>query len=310
LAFSNDEVLALEVEGHLLELRRREVVSERYLDQDPTWLGRAGPGDPEARLQIKRQPLGDASYWDVAREVFGERALALFLPSRAPKAWASCPEEAPSRGPFPLWAPSSDLPLECVPHLIALGQDPFVESLQEELQPLDFVILESAAQPLALAGFLGQLRWAYVEGRALGLRFYDPRVLPDLWAHLDASNLGLLFGGGWTRDEGGREDLRCVLCDAELAALSRRCSGCGAPLLGEDEAPALIGAQALVAERELVIARPQTKLGERRALARRPLPGRKAFWLAPSVVAALGGAYRARVEAQVGSEGATPGAKT
>tara|TARA_R110002072_G_scaffold195444_3_gene352768 strand:+ start:1898 stop:2977 length:1080 start_codon:yes stop_codon:yes gene_type:complete len=317
LAFSSDEVLALEVEGHLLELRRREVVSERYLDQDPSWVG---PSPTQgAKLRVERLPLGEGSLLEVVAEAFAERARLLFLPSRAPEAWAALPDEANPCGPFPLWDPTPELPLECVPHLVALSDaqgkaDPWAGALLSQLQPLDFVLLESATAPLALAGFLAQLRWAFVEGRALGLRFYDPRVLGDLWEHLDSANLGLLFGGAWTRDERGQEDLRCVLCDGDLAALSRRCSECGAQFLGDEEAPLLCGAQARLSGEDLVVARPETGRGARRVLARPQMKGRKAFWLEPAVVAALGGAYRQRVEGQDCSEAsrgaASAGGKT
>ena len=316
LAFSSDEVLALEVEGHLLELRRRDVVSERYLDQDPSWVGPSGDG---ARLRLERLPLGERSLLEVVGGAFAERARLLFLPSRAPEAWVALPDDSNPRGPFPLWDPTPALPLECVPHLVALSdaegnEDSWAAALLSQLQPLDFVLLESATAPLILAGFLAQLRWAFVEGRALGLRFYDPRVLEDLWEHLDPANLGLLFGGAWTRDERGQEDLRCVLCDGALAALSRRCSKCGAQLLGDEEAPALFGALARVEGEDLVVARPETGLGARRVLARTLMKGRKALWLEPAVVAALGRAYRQRVEGQDDSEAsrgaASAGGKT
>lgn len=302
LAFSNDQVLALEVEGHLLEVKRREVVSERYLDRDPSW-GRSA-GEVGERLVLERVRWAESSLLEVARATLGEGALAVFLPSRAPEAWKTRPDEVPEGGPFPLWEPSEEFPLECVPHLMTLGaeEDPLVLGLSQELAAEDWVFLESGARPLAVAGFLGQLRWAYVGERALGLRFYDPRVLRDLWVHLDSANFGLLFGGAWTRDAMGREDLRCVLCDAEIPALSQRCAGCGAPFLGEDVAPFLIGAQALVEGEELLVARPRTALGERRALARAPLPGRKALRLPPEVVRGLGDAYRARLEGGVGAK--------
>jgi len=316
LAFSNDEILALEVEGHLLELRRREVVSERYLDRDSTWI--AAAKSASGLLGFERIPLGEGGLLAAARQAFADQAQVLFLPSRAPSAWAQLPEGADSRGPFPLWDPIPALPLECVPHLVALGSEgeeyPWAAALLGELGPGDLVLLEAMASPLALSGFLGQLRWAYVGGRALGLRFYDPRVLGDLWENLDPGNLGLVFGGAWTRDERGQEDLRCVLCDGTLAALSLRCSGCGAPLLGNEEAPFLLGAQARVEGEDLVVARPQVGIGARRSLARPLSKGRKALWLEPAVVKALGGAYRKRIEGGEGSEpgsgGAMVGAKT
>lgn len=306
LAFSNEALVVLEVEGHLLELQRREVVGERFLEADPSWSPPA-----ESALRITREPRGGRSLSELARAACGKRALALFLPSRAPEAWAARPDTAPAAGPFPLWEPEEALPLECVPHLVGLasesGPEEWVEGLLAELEPAEPVLLESAAAPLALARFLGQLRWAYVGGRALGLRFYDPRVLRDLWAHLDDASLGLLFGGAWTREESGVEELRCVLCDGLLAALARRCASCGAELLGAEEAPALIGAQACLEGDELLVAHLEVGVKERGRFARAPQRGRKAFWLEGPVVTAIGAAYRERV-AEL--DGPPAGAKT
>lgn len=294
--FEGPETLALEVEGHLLELSRREVVAERYLDHQTE----SGPGEGAGRgVWLEEIALEAKAREASLRAALGGSGFVLFLPSRAPDAWGSHESSSPSApapgGPFPLWDPEPDLPIQCVPHLLSLGEPGGSSEFLAELGPLDAVYLESAAAPLALARFLGGLRWAYCRGRQLGLRFYDPRVLRDLWSHLDPSSLGLLFGGAWTRDPRGAEDLLCPLCDASLPALSSRCSGCGVAFLGEDEAPTLIGAYAVVEEQALIRARPCTPIASRRALARSPQRGRKALQLPAQVVSALGAAYQARV---------------
>ncbi|MBL4850495.1 MAG: DUF4123 domain-containing protein [Planctomycetes bacterium] len=300
LVVESEELIALEVCGRLLELRRRDVVSLRFVDHDPTWTeGREGGDGP---TRITRQAL-EGSGGTALRGALGPHGLLVVLPSRAPKTWAKLVEaasgerEGPPPGPFPLWDGEPGLPLERVPHLLALRDEPSHDALLAELGPLDAIFLESRAAPLQVARFLGNLRWVHTEeGRLLGLRFYDPRVLVDLWEHLDSAALGLLFGSVWTRWPTGQEELLCPLCDGEVLGLSRTCPSCGAGFLGEEAAPYLLAAYSVLDEGDLVRVEPwppSPALG--RGVPTRPLQrGRKALRLPREAISRLGRSFRAR----------------
>ena len=294
----DSEQLSLEVEGRPLQLRRSALVYARYLEAEAA---KPSPGAGSGPLRIQRRALVGPRE-EALLSALGERALLVFLPSRVPRAWETASAAAPSDGgPFPLWSGDPSLSPERTPHLLALNEAAL--PLLHELPSSGGVYCRSAAPAQLLARYLGHLRQAYdPRGRRIGLRFYDPGVLQDLWALGDPATAGILCGSAWTRPPQGRDELLCPACDAPLPPLATACARCPAAFLGLPVAPYLIGSWFAEARGlELVSAEPwpqSPQPGSEPPLRPRQR-GRKAFFFSDEQLAALGAAYRARVTPDV-----------